>query len=283
VVAGPSALNPQRGVGSRAIWHRACYLPGAFLAFDHCLLAEQETMMAERQDAQPDQPYRVLLIDNDQDVTDIVTAILTDEGYDVSSLDQTDHDAIAAAVGQLEPDCILLDGAGGTGFGGSWAEAAYLSRRARSVPTVMFTAHVHAVAEAREGTTERARGAGFSGVVSKPFSLDQMLDTVATAVGRSERFDHSEAADGHRTRELVAELAAAGATDIRTSDRREWATFASPYDDHIYQLYWWQRLGVYIVGRYDDEARLAQVGRFFARQDAIAAAFGEEPAAAAAS
>jgi DNA-binding response OmpR family regulator len=241
--------------------------------------------MAERQDAQPthDQPYRVLLVDNDRDVTDIVTAILTDEGYVVSTLDKTDRDVIAAAVGQQEPDCILLDGADGTGFGSSWTAAAYLLRRARSVPTVMFTAHAHAVTEAREGTTERAREAGFSGVVAKPFSLDELLDTVATAVGRSERFDQSDAADGRRTRELVAELAAAGATDIRTSDRREWATFTSPHDEHIYQLYWWQRLGVYIVGHYDDEARLEQVGRFFARHEAIAAAFGEEPPAAAAS
>jgi CheY-like chemotaxis protein len=217
-------------------------------------------------------PLRVLLVDNDADITELVSAILSDEGYQVTAQNDTDHEAIAAAVGQLEPDCILLDGAEGPAFGNSWSEAAYLSTRARAVPSVMFTAHAYAVAEARERETERAMAADFTAIVPKPFTLDELLEAVATASGRSERFDRSESAERQRTRALVEELEAAGATDIRTSDRREWATFVSPYDDRIYQLYWWQLKGLYIVGRYDAEARLEIVGQHFERASAIAAA-----------
>jgi CheY-like chemotaxis protein len=217
-------------------------------------------------------PLRVLLVDNDADITELVSAILSDEGYEVVGQHDTDHEAIAAAVGKLEPDCILLDGAEGPAFGNSWTEAAYLSRRARAVPSVMFTAHAHAVAEARERTTERAVAADFAAIVPKPFTLDELLDAVASATGKSQRFDRSESAERRRTQVLVAELEAAGATDIRTSERREWATFVSPLDDRIYQLYWWQLKGLYIVGRYDADARLEIIGQQYERSAAIAAA-----------
>lgn len=220
-----------------------------------------------------EEPRRVLLVDNDQDVTELVTAILEDEGYAVTALGHNDHDAIASAVGQLEPDCILLDSADSPDFGSSWDRAAYLSSRARPIPAVMFTAHGHSVREARDGASERARAAGFAAIVPKPFALDDLLAAVAAAAGRAAHFERSDAADRSRTQALVDALREAGATDIRTSERREWATFVSPNDDRIYQLYWWQRLGVYIVGRYDDDARLERVGQFYERGSAIEAAF----------
>jgi CheY-like chemotaxis protein len=243
------------------------------------LLAEQETMNTELQNPpQADaEPLRVLLVDNDEDVTGLVNAILTDEGYAVTALNDTDHASVAAAVGRVEPDCILLDSAEGPAFGGSWGEAAYLSRRDRAVPAVMFTAHADAVAEARDQATERAREANFAAIVPKPFTLDELLDAVGNAAGRSRRFSHSEAADRQRTAELVEQLRAAGATDIRTSERREWATFISPHDRHLYQLYWWQLKGLYMIGRYDEDARLEMIGQFFERSAAISAAL-DQPA-----
>lgn len=217
-------------------------------------------------------PLRVLLVDNDHDVAALVQAILTDEGYEVTALNETDHEAIAAAVGRVEPDCILLDSAEGPAFGGSWSEAAYLSRRDRAIPAVMFTSHAEAVAEARNQASDRAREAGFAAIVPKPFALDELLEAVETAAGRSQRFTYSEAADRHRTEQLVEQLRAAGARDIRTSERREWATFTLPDDERIYQLYWWQSKGLYMIGRYEDDARLELIGRFFERGAAIGAA-----------
>ncbi len=218
-----------------------------------------------------EQPLRVVVADNDAGLCEIVRAILTDEGYDVTVLERTDHDSIAQAIGQVEPDAILLDGAQGSTFGDSWTVAAYLATRERPVPAIMFTGHANAVHEARERATERAVDAHFAAVIGKPFSLDELLDAVAVATGRSERWDRSEAADDRRTAHLADELTAAGAIDVRTSTRREWATFKSPSDRCIYQLYWWQRLGRYIVGRYDEAAHLEIVGRFFERTAAITA------------
>ena len=222
----------------------------------------------DRSDEQP----RVLLIDSDADVTDVVVAILTDEGYEVRTVSTTDHRAIAAEVNRYEPDCVLLDSAARPGYGQSWDEAAYLSSRERAIPTVMFTAHSLDADEAREGESERARLAGFVAVLAKPFNLDELLDAVATACDRSQPFERGDNGERARTLALARRLRAAGARDVRTSNRREWATFASPHDKRIYQLYWWQQLGLYIVGRYHDDARLRIVGQFYEVDAAIDAA-----------
>ncbi|HEX6128994.1 MAG TPA: response regulator [Candidatus Limnocylindria bacterium] len=222
----------------------------------------------DRTDEQP----RVLLIDSDADVTDVVVAILTDEGYEVRTVNTTDHRAIAAEVNRYEPDCVLLDSAARPGYGQSWDEAAYLSSRERAIPTVMFTAHSQDADEAREGETDRARRADFAAVLAKPFNLDELLDAVATACDRSQPFEHGHDGERARTLALARRLRARGATDVRTSNRREWATFASSHDERIYQLYWWQQLGLYIVGRYDADARLEIVGQFYELDAAIESA-----------
>lgn len=221
---------------------------------------------------------RVLVADNDPNISDLVEAILTDEGYEVAVVHETDHASITAAVGKAEPDCILLDGADGVDYGGSWTEAAYLASRRRPVPTVMFSGHSAAIHEAQEGRSERARAAGFAAVIGKPVSIDALLEAVATATGNSTQFEYTEAAERGRTDELIEALRSAGAQDIRTGNRREWATFRSPSDNRIYQLYWWQRLGRYIVGRYDDAARLELIDHYLERNEAIEAALSTPPA-----
>ncbi|MDQ2674753.1 MAG: response regulator [Chloroflexota bacterium] len=219
----------------------------------------------------PDGAFRVLLIDEDADVASVVVAILTDEGYAVSVLVDTSRESILAAVGKQEPDCVLLDGSTATEYGTSWADAAYLAARERSIPTVMFSAHASDVREAQEGRTDRAREADFAAVVAKPFSLDDLLSAVAAACGKSEVFDPSPAGDRERTLALARRLRELGATDIRTSDRREWATFRPPNVDAIRQLYWWQLMGVYLVGSYEQKGGLKPIGQFFELEAPIAA------------
>jgi DNA-binding response OmpR family regulator len=230
--------------------------------------------MAQHEDGTP---YRVLLIDDDADVADVVLAILTDEDYLVGVLADTSHQSVMAAVGMQEPDCILLDGSTGPEYGSSWAEAAYLAARERSIPTIMFSAHAGDVREALQEESDRARAAEFAAIVAKPFDLDDLLAAVATACGRSEQFKRTEAGDRVRTLTLVRRLRELGAKDIRTSDRREWATFSRKDDDAICQLYWWQRMGLYVAGRYQDDAILTPIGQFFELEAAIAAMMPDAP------
>lgn len=223
-------------------------------------------------------PYRVLLVDDDADVADVVRAILSDDGYSVSVLVDTSRESILAGVGMQEPDCVLLDDSSKAEYGPSWADAAYLAARERSVPTIMFSAHAADVREAREAKSDRARAAEFAAILGKPFSLDDLLTAVATACERSEPFNQSSEGDRERTVALARRLRQLGATDIRTSDRREWATFQPNGVDAIRQLYWWQRMGVYLVGSYQQEGALTGIGQFFELEAALAAAIPNPPA-----
>ena len=210
----------------------------------------------------------VLCVDEDRDIAEIVEAILTDEGYRVSCLYELSDDALMRTVGRLEPDCILLDGGGPANYDESWKTAAALSHRHRHIPVVMFTAHMKAVAEARTHGTERASAAGFTGIVPKPFDLDELLETVAAAVGQSHPFDRSAGAEAERSRELMFALEAHGATAIQLSKMREWANFRDP-QGRLMQVYWWQARGVYQVGRYTDDGTLVMLGQFPDRDAAI--------------
>ena len=215
---------------------------------------------------------KVLVIDNDRDITELLHAVLTDEGHAVSTLAEVASDAIRVAVGQLEPDCILLDGQGSEDYGQSWAEAAWLQARSRSIPVIMFTAHEVAGREAEAGLSERSRAASFAAVIPKPFDLDELVAIVARVVGQSAPFDTSVEAEAARSAALVEKLGGAGASDIHASTRREWANFHNPHGAFM-QLYWWQYGGVYYVVRYDESGGiLRQVGRFYDLDVAIALA-----------
>lgn len=212
----------------------------------------------------------VLIIDNDRDIAEIVRAVLSDEGYRVAIVAQLDADSISAAIGKLEPDAVLLDGESHrAGYGSSWQVAAQLAVRSRPVPTIMFTAHGGDLAEGREGTSARSRAAHFSGVLSKPFEVDDLLEVVARALGIAVPFDATSDGDRKRTDELAGDLTRAGASDVRASARREWVTFRTPRD-RLMQIYWWNEGGSYLIGRYDgDGKRLENIALTYDRASAV--------------
>ncbi len=151
---------------------------------------------------------RILCIDDDRNVGATVQAILTEEGYDVSCLVEITDDAMHRAIDELEPDCILLDSASATSYHQSWDAASWIRQRARSVPVIMFSAHSEASREAQANLTDRSREAGFAAVVPKPFTLDELITAVATAVGRSRPFDHVARADARRDASLARSTSA---------------------------------------------------------------------------
>ena len=213
----------------------------------------------------------ILCVDDDRDIAEVVEAVLADEGYAISCLYSLEDDALLRTVGRLEPDCVLLDSATSAAYEEGWAEAAALSLRRRSIPVVMFTAHMVDVAEAREATSARAKAADFAAVLEKPFDLDELLAAVAKASSRSVPFDRTSAGEAKRTQALVDALQQHGATDVQPSRMREWATFRDKRG-RLCQIYWWQGRGVYQLGRYQETGRMTMVGQFTDRDAAIEAA-----------
>lgn len=146
---------------------------------------------------------RVLCVDDDCDVVAVVEAILSDEGYDVSSLHDLGDDELLLTIGRLEPDVILLDGRAPASYGGSWELAARIRMQSRHVPVVMFTGHRADAAEAEAGSSERAARAGFTAILTKPFGLDELIETVGRAIGRFEPVDRGRGVEERVTPQLV--------------------------------------------------------------------------------
>lgn len=221
-----------------------------------------------------DAPPKILVVDDDQDTAELMQAALTDEGYAVSAIFTADGRAVREAVSRIEPDCVLLDSARGdpTGYGESWQTAAWIAARERNVPVVMITGHFTAADEALAAVSKRARAADFAAVIKKPFDLDEFLSTLEQAVNRGVVRRTADAELANRVAELRERLAEAGARDISTSTRRVWATFRGPGDE-LMQIYWWERVSLYLLGRYSvDGARLDPIGQFTDLDAAIAVA-----------
>jgi CheY-like chemotaxis protein len=128
---------------------------------------------------------RILVVEDDAGIVDLVREILEDEGYELATLRDRRLESVRAAVERLRPDCVLLDGVGRGAFGTSWADAAWMTGLPGPVPVVMFSGDREATDEAHENESERSRAAGFSAVVSKPFDLDELVGIVKRAVGES--------------------------------------------------------------------------------------------------
>ncbi len=219
-------------------------------------------------------PAKILVVDDDRDTAEIMQAVLTDEGYAATMLYLSDERSVREAVARLEPDCVLLDSSPKDpgGYGESWQTAAWIAARERNVPVIMMTGHRAAADEALEVSTKRARAADFAAVVQKPYDLDEFLDALGKAVQRGVVRRSSDAENAARVSELREQLILAGARDLSTSTRRVWATFRGTGDE-LTQIYWWEKLSVYLVGRYTpDGTRLEPLGQFTDVGGAIATA-----------
>ena len=131
-------------------------------------------------DATTEKPW-VLLVEDEPTVSKIVGKLLDEAGYEHVSI--ADHNQIAAAILRWKPRCIILDSEpGSAGHERSWADAAAIRRAHPELPVLMFTADPSSTAEARAGTTERSKAAGYAGVIDKPLLVVEFLATLKNAV-----------------------------------------------------------------------------------------------------
>jgi signal transduction histidine kinase len=125
----------------------------------------------------------VLIVEDDAALSALVARILRGAGYRPVIIG--DHTLIDSAVARWEPRCVILDGeVRPTGESRTWDDAASIRRAHPGLPVVIFTGDGAALAEARAARSQRSVAAGFAGIVSKPFVVEELLATVKSAIAR---------------------------------------------------------------------------------------------------
>jgi two-component system response regulator MprA len=116
---------------------------------------------------------RVLVVDDDPSIRQVIAYVLRDEGYQVD--EAADGRAALAAIGRRHPDVILVDlmmpGMDGWDFVGQYRE-----RYGRRAPILILTAV--------QGVGRRGVEVDADEVVAKPFDLDALVERVGELVGR---------------------------------------------------------------------------------------------------
>jgi two-component system OmpR family response regulator len=126
------------------------------------------------------QADRVLVVDDEANITDLVATALRYEGYDVQ-VASTGRQALKAAA-DFRPDLIVLDVMLPDIDG--FAVTERLTADGRPVPVVFLTA--------RDATEDKVRGLTIGGddYVTKPFSLEELMARVRVVLRRSRRVDN---------------------------------------------------------------------------------------------
>ncbi len=113
---------------------------------------------------------RVLVIEDDEDIRDVVQIILEDAGYTVTVA--PDGAAALAVLGQavVLPNLILLDVRMPLLDGSQFRQLQQAHPAWRAIPVVVLSTHTeaHAIAQAL----------GLAAVLPKPFTIPALLDTV---------------------------------------------------------------------------------------------------------
>src|SRR5437870_9187494 len=118
---------------------------------------------------------KILIMDDDPTIADLLTEALADEGYETYMTTQSLR--FYDAVREHQPDLILLD-----------LMMPYLDGRDelklmamavdRQIPVIVVTAFLEAAKEEKE-----FREAGVAHIVYKPFDLDRLVELVRTTIG----------------------------------------------------------------------------------------------------
>jgi DNA-binding response OmpR family regulator len=114
---------------------------------------------------------RVLIIEDDLDIRQVVAYVLSDEGYDVD--EAADGQAGLELIERRRPDVILLD-MKMPGMDGWEFARLYRERHGHDAPIIVITAATDA--------EQRGVDVAADSFVAKPFDLTVLVERVAAAV-----------------------------------------------------------------------------------------------------
>jgi len=116
---------------------------------------------------------RILVVDDEAPIRNLVVAVLLDEGYDVASAPAA-LDALAQ-IAERPPDLVLLDVMMPGMDGLEMLQRLRADPRFAAIPVVIMSA----------AYTRKDRVAGADALLPKPFDLSELIEVVARALARA--------------------------------------------------------------------------------------------------
>lgn len=110
----------------------------------------------------------LLIIEDDLDITDILTVLFTDEGYTVTAINQTDD--IIRTVEEVKPDLIITDYILEGINGGEYCSQVKNNPETAHIPVVLLSGYAKVL--------ESLGNYGADAVIYKPFDNDELIDRV---------------------------------------------------------------------------------------------------------
>jgi len=120
----------------------------------------------------------ILVVDDELDIVDVLSDLLTAEGYRVVTATNGREGLARLADAEARPDLVLLDRMMPVVDGAEMRRAMRADPLLAAIPVVMMSA-----AEGRRLSQEL----GCAAFLKKPFDLGSLLDTVARLAGQGDR------------------------------------------------------------------------------------------------
>lgn len=121
---------------------------------------------------------KVLVVENDRVIGELIAMVLRNEGYDVTLAQ--DYQRVPDSVALSRPDVVVIDSPDSREYGPGWDLAKRLHQRDHTIPMMMLTGQVKDTLEV--GITDR--GKLFAAAITKPFDIDILVSQIE-AITRS--------------------------------------------------------------------------------------------------
>ena len=115
---------------------------------------------------------KILVLDDNQDILDIVHETLAYENFEVKSI--TKSEEVMPNIERFNPDLVILDYRVSGANGGEICRLIKADHRFSSIPVIIFSAYIN--------TESELFAYGCDAIINKPFDLNELVEKVNTLV-----------------------------------------------------------------------------------------------------
>ena len=120
-------------------------------------------------------PKRILVLDDNQDILEVVNEVLSYENFDVHATSTSN--GILEVARNYNPDLVILDYFLSDGNGGEICKQIKADAELRHIPVIIFSAYIHRDVD--------YPAFGCEAVIAKPFDLNELVDKVNDLIAQN--------------------------------------------------------------------------------------------------